>query len=638
MEIERRLFTIPILRQMILDFSVKENCMDISEVKELLDKGEKVDIECKESDSNISKSIWDTYSSFANTNGGYIFLGIKEDKKKKLPEERFQIQGIKNFDAQVKTFWDTINSDKVNKNILRDEDVQIFRIPSTVLAVVSIHVPRADYNNRPVFINGNPYKGTFKRNHEGDYHASEDEVNAMLRDQKSEGNDGIVLEHYGMDDVDSETLSRYRTMFQNNNPDHVWNQEDNKQFLTMLGGYKKDRSKGIEGLTIAGLLMFGKGISIRERFSNLMMDYRDESQATAEMRWCDRVTYDGTWENNLFNFFMKVSPKLSSDLKKPFVLDNQQRVDDTPIHKAIREAFVNMIIHSDYLLDAGTLKILKKQDEFIFTNPGSLKLSVEEIFKGGNSKSRNPNMQLMLRMIGFGDNAGSGIPTILNAWKQADWVEPDLFEDTRLNQVTLTLKTLATWTESVDELQDSIVYLPSISEESITAMKNALSIYNLGISPEARANMTQVATAISNAIKTVNHVDFSGMYEAVSRFAEISKMVQPASENAKKLAALVSEELKISIESAEKSADSSKKSANKSADLDKKSADNMSRLTGRQKEILTIMEDGREYTTEAIAGVIGLKGPRTRQILNELVELEKIESLGTTKDRRYRIK
>ncbi len=611
--------------------------MEISDVKELLNKGEKVDVECKESDSNLSKSIWDTYSSFANTNGGYIFLGIKEDKKKKLPKERFQIQGIKNYDVQVKAFWDTINGDKVNKNILTDENVQIVMIPSTELAVISIHVPRADYNNRPVFINGNPYKGTFKRNHEGDYHASEDEVNAMLRDQKSEGNDGIVLEHYDMEDIDSETLSRYRTMFQNNNPDHVWNQEDNKQFLTMLGGYKKDRSKGIEGLTIAGLLMFGKGISIRERFSNLMMDYRDESNATDDMRWSDRVTYDGTWENNLFNFFMKVSPKLSADLKKPFVLDNQQRVDDTPIHKAIREAFVNMIIHSDYLLDAGTLKILKRQDEFIFTNPGSLKLSVEEIFKGGNSKSRNPNMQLMLRMIGFGDNAGSGIPTILNAWKQADWVEPDLYEDTHLNQVTLTLKTLATWTESVDELQDNIVFLPSVPEETLTAMRNALSIYNLGISPEAHANLTEVASAISNAMKTVDRMDYSGLYEAVSRFAEISKMVQPSSENARKLAALISEDLKANIESANKSADSNKKSANKSADSDKKSADNMSGLTERQKQILTIMDDGGEYTTESIAGEIGLKGPRTRQLLNELVELGKIESLGTTKDRRYRI-
>ena len=601
--------------------------MEISEVKKLLDEGEKVDIECKESNSNLSKSIWDTYASFANTNGGYIFLGIKEDKKKKLPEERFQIQGIQNYDAQVKSFWDTINSDKVNKNILRDEDVQIVKIPSTTLAVVSIHVPRADYNNRPVFINGNPYKGTFKRNHEGDYRASEDEVNAMLRDQKSEGNDGIVLEHYGMDDIDPETLSRYRTMFQNNNPDHIWNQEDNKQFLTMLGGYKKDRSKEIEGLTIAGLLMFGKGISIRERFSNLMMDYRDESHATSDMRWGDRVTYDGTWENNLFNFFMKVSPKLSADLKKPFVLDNQQRVDDTPIHKAIREAFVNMIIHSDYLLDAGTLKILKKQDEFIFTNPGSLKLSVEEIFKGGNSKSRNPNMQLMLRMIGFGDNAGSGIPTILNAWKHADWIEPDLHEDTQLNQVTLTLKTLASWTEPVDELQNSVVYLPSVPEESLTAMRNALSIYNLGISPEVRANLTEVASAISNAMKTFNQLDFSGLYEAVSRFAEISKMVQPASENARKLAALISEDLKTSIEA-----------ANKSANSGEKSADRMSELTKRQKEILTVMEDGREYTTEAIAEVIGLKGPRTRQIMNELVELGVMERLGKTKDRRYRKK
>ena len=149
-------------------------------------------------------------------------------------------------------------------------------------------------------------------------------------------------------------------------------------------------------------------------------------------------------------------------------------------------------------------------------------------------------MQLILRMIGFGDNAGSGIPTILSAWKQEDWVEPDLHEDTHLNQVTLTLKTLATWTESVDELQDSIVSLPSVPKESLTAMRNALSIYNLGISPVVRANLTEVANAISNAMKIVDQLDFSGVYEVVSRFAEISKMVQPASENARKLAALVS--------------------------------------------------------------------------------------------------
>ena len=608
--------------------------MEIADVMELLGKGEKVDIECKESDSTLTKSLWETYSSFANTNGGYIFLGIKENKKKRLPNERFEIQGIKNPDVQIKDFWNTINGDKVNKNILKDEDVQEVKIPSSELAIIVICVPRADYNNRPIFINGNPYKGTFKRNHEGDYHATEDEVNAMLRDQKSEGNDGIVLEHYGLDDIDEDTINHYRTMFQNNNPDHVWNPLDNKQFLTKLGGYKKDRSKGIEGLTIAGLLMFGKGISIRERFSNLMMDYRDESHATADMRWSDRVTYDGTWENNLFNFFMKVSPKLTAELKKPFVLENQQRIDDTPIHKAVREAFVNMIIHSDYLLDSGTLKIIKKQGEYVFTNPGNLKLSVEEIFKGGNSKSRNPNMQLMFRMVGFGDNIGSGIPTILNVWKQADWVEPNLYEDTHLNQVTLTLKTLATWTESVDELQDSIEYLPSISENSAAAMRNALSIYNLGISPEVRANLTQVANVISTALKNYNKLDLSGLNEFVIRFAELSKMMQPISENTRNLAALISEALESSVESANKSANkSAEKSAEKSAD---KSDENVGNLTKRQAQILSLMEEGKEYTTESIAAVIELKGPRTRQLMNELVELGKIESIGTTKDRRYK--
>ncbi len=46
----------------------------------------------------------------------------------------------------------------------------------------------------------------------------------------------------------------------------------------------------------------------------------------------------------------------------------------------------------------------------------------------------------MLRMVGYGDNAGSGFPTILNAWAAQGWAVPKLVEDTILNQVTLILK------------------------------------------------------------------------------------------------------------------------------------------------------------------------------------------------------
>ena len=44
-----------------------------------------------------------------------------------------------------------------------------------------------------------------------------------------------------------------------------------------------------------------------------------------------------------------------------------------------------------------------------------------DIYAGGHAKARNPNMQAMFKMIDFGDNIGSGFPTILNAWKKENW-------------------------------------------------------------------------------------------------------------------------------------------------------------------------------------------------------------------------
>ena len=102
-------------------------------------------------------------------------------------------------------------------------------------------------------------------------------------------------------------------------------------------------------------------------------------------------------------------PKLTADLKRPFKLEGVERIDDTPIHKAVREGMTNMIIHADLLI-TGVLKVEKYDNEFLFSNPGSLKLPIEDIMNGGNSKARNPLIQNMLRMIGYGDNIGSGIP------------------------------------------------------------------------------------------------------------------------------------------------------------------------------------------------------------------------------------
>ena len=130
-----------------------------------------------------------------------------------------------------------------------------------------------------------------------------------------------------------------------------------------------------------------------------------------------------------------------------------ERDDDTPVHKAIREAFTNMIIHSDLMI-TGVLKIVKKDHCFIFSNPGTLKLPLERIYHGGVSKARNPRLQNLLRMIGLGENLGSGFPTILSAWKQEKWKTPDLREDYDLRQVDLKLWMVSLFPkEAIEDLQ-----------------------------------------------------------------------------------------------------------------------------------------------------------------------------------------
>jgi predicted HTH transcriptional regulator len=297
----------------------------------------------------------------------------------------------------------------------------------------------ADFRMKPIYLNGNVYKGTYRRNHEGDYHCTERQVRAMIRDSFEDGNDGILIEHYNMDDIDLDTLHRYRTLFRVWNNDHVWNEVDDKTFLRNLGGYVVNREEGKEGLSMAGLMMFGKGLPIRERFDNFRMDYLNFCNLIGEERYSDRLTYDGRWENNLYQFFSIVLPKMAFDLPRPFRMEGLRRVDDTPQHKAVREAFTNSIIHADLMMDAGILRIEKHDDRLCFRNPGPLRLPIEQIYEGGNSKARNPRIQNMLRMVGFGENIGSGFPKIIAAWKETDWGEPKLKNKIEVDEVELVL-------------------------------------------------------------------------------------------------------------------------------------------------------------------------------------------------------
>ena len=465
--------------------------MTQEELKELTLCGERINLECKLAQTHLPDSLWETYSAFANTYGGTILLGVKEHLAETDCTKRFTMTGVNDADKLCRDLWNILNNpQKVNVNLLRDEDVDVVDFDGAQIIV--IRVPQARYNLRPVIIKNDLRHGVFKRNHEGDYHVTEAELKEMLRDANESGNDGLLLEDYTLDDIDQPTLSRYRAMFSLRNPDHLWNGYSDREFLIQLGGYADNRRTKAEGLTLAGLLMFGKGLPIRERFDNMRLDYIDKSHLIGEQRWSDRLTYDGTWENNMFNFLRTVMPRLTRDLPRPFRMDGIERDDDSLQHKAVREAFTNAIIHSDFLVN-GILKVEKLDNGIVFTNPGLLKLPIEQIYAGGESKARNQRMQNMFRMIGYGENLGSGFPLILHAWNEMNWAKPELLEQTDLVQVKLTMKFVS------DKLDESLV--KQLATQLTTQVKDL--ILSMSATPISKSELLKLHKFVHKSNKTL---------------------------------------------------------------------------------------------------------------------------------------
>ena len=119
-------------------------------IDQLLANGERVTLECKKARKDVPHSLWETYSAFANTDGGIILLGIDENLKEKDISKRFTVIGVEDA-AKIRTdIWNTLNScEKVITSLLRDEDINTFSYDGK--DVVVIHVPRATYEERPVY-------------------------------------------------------------------------------------------------------------------------------------------------------------------------------------------------------------------------------------------------------------------------------------------------------------------------------------------------------------------------------------------------------------------------------------------------------------------------------------------------------
>jgi len=399
-------------------------------------------IEAKTALGGLPQSIWETYSAFANTLGGIILLGVEEDSDKNLRA----VEGI-NAQQLIKDFWNILNNQqKVSVNILSDKNVTIEE--SNGNQIVAIRVPRAQRYDKPVYLGSNPFSGSYRRNGEGDYKCTKEEVRAMMRDASIKTQDMLLLDNMSLDVLDSDSIRRYRIRMKSYRPGHVWEELDDTQFLYKLGAVGRSEDGSLHP-TAAGLLMFGYEYEIVKEYPEYFLDYREELDPNT--RWTDRiVSSSGDWSGNIYDFYFRVYNKIAQDIKIPFKLEGGDRIDDTPIHKALREALANCLINADYYGRQGIV-IVKKKDIITLSNPGGFRIDLQTAKSGGVSDPRNSALIKMFNLIDIGERAGSGIPNIFNVWNKQGFPAPIISESFEPDRITLSLRTTQAATKSGDK-------------------------------------------------------------------------------------------------------------------------------------------------------------------------------------------
>lgn len=386
----------------------------------------------KDGKGELPKDFWPTYSAFANTRGGTVLLGVRER------DGEFKVEGIQDIEKVKKDLFSTLNDrGKVNVNLLTDSNVNVISVDGK--NILSITIPAAIRKSKPVFLNGNPLSNTYKRLNEGDVKLDDESVRRMLAEQVEDERDNKILLGFGIQDIDPDSLRIYRQMLRDEKPGHPYLEQDDLGLLRCLRGFRDDRQTGQSGLTIAGLLMFGRWDAIQEAMPNYFVDYQERPEAKTELRWVDRIVPDGTWTGNIFDFYRRVYRKLVTDLKVPFTVKDGQRQEDTPVHVALREALVNTLVHADYTGRVSIL-VVKRPDMFGFRNPGNSRLPLDQVLRGGESDCRNRILHQLFLLIGLGERAGSGIPKIYSGWKSLHWRPPALYEKVEPDQTLLELR------------------------------------------------------------------------------------------------------------------------------------------------------------------------------------------------------
>ena len=464
--------------------------MKLEEIIKLIQNGEKIDIEFKESNNALPKNIYDSVCSFNNRNGGHILLGVS-DKKIIIGVNEDKIDKI------IKEFTTSVNnSQKIYPPLY------LTPVPVNIKGktVIYIRVPEGYQVCRH---NGK----IWDRSYEGDINITNNSelVYKMYSRKQSTYFVNKVYPNLEINCLETSVIEKVRKMAVSRNQNHLWKNMNDEELLRSANLILIDPETNKEGITLAAILLFGKDNSIMSVLSQHKTDaiFRVENK--------DRYDDRDIVITNLIDSYDRLISFGQKHLNELFVLDGIVNVNARD--RILREIISNTLAHRDYS-SGFPAKMIIDDEKIIIENSnlahgmGILDLQKFEPFP------KNPSISKVFREIGIADELGSGMRNTYKYTQLYSGATP-IFEEGNMFRTIIPLKKIATQKVGGENVAHGVAHgvahdVAHDKEKIIAIIKEKIRLNNK-ITRQAIADEIGVSKkTIERHMKEINNLKYIG--------------------------------------------------------------------------------------------------------------------------------
>lgn len=373
-----------------------------------LKQGEDISTEFKRCGTLPKSDTFQTICSFANRQGGTLFLGVLDDGT---------VLGI-----------DASRSLEIQRNIVNViNNPKLFNAPPMLefeelhyeeKTVIRIWVPVSSIVHR--------YKSVvYDRSSDADIQVETDAQLSALYIRKQEYySERKVYRYLKKEDLRLDLLPAIREMAQARRANHPWIDMDDDALLRSANLYLKNYETGEEGFTLAAALLLGKD----EVIASIAPAYKTDAyvQRIDKDRYDDRIIV----KTNLVEAYSALFEFTQKHLPDKFFLEGTQTVSLRDV--IARELISNTLMHREYT-NPLPAKLVIKEHEIRTENASRPQFIGELTPERFNPLPKNPIIADFFVNIGRADALGSGTRNLFKySWAygggQPTLTEGDVFE------------------------------------------------------------------------------------------------------------------------------------------------------------------------------------------------------------------